>query len=248
MSLLLFLLSPSTRFPAPSKSSPTGTPSSNPHHHRSRLKTSKAFSEEEISLFARLCGDGNPLHQRRRRRKQSSLSSSPTSSLPSSPPSSSAAVLVPGLLTASLFPGLIGTAIPGSVYLTQSLQFSAPLRAGEEVEVEVSVVSKKVLPLSRVLSSSSSYSSSSSSARGGKKSSAGLMLQLLQQVQQEQSEQGGGGGSEETVAATKEEEEEEGKKALPTSFVRAKLETRAWRGDSSIVVVEGEAEALWPVY
>jgi hypothetical protein len=216
--------------------------------------TSRTFSEEEVSLFARLCGDSNPLHQGR----QSSFSSSSTSTSSSSSASSSSQVLVPGLLTASLFPGLVGTAVPGSVYLSQSLRFCSPLRSGERVDVEVSVLSKRVLPFSRVISSSGSSSSSS-----------GLMMQALmkqqqnQQKQQQQkkkskeSEQGGRGRERArgetstttttatTTTATPEENNE--RALLPPSFVRAKLETRARKGDG-VVVVEGEAEALWPVY
>lgn len=72
------------------------------------------------------------------------------------------------------------------------------------------------------------------------------MQQLLLQRQRKQSEQGR--GSDEVATATKRKKKDDEKEALPTSFVRAKLETRAWRGDSSVVVVQGEAEALWPVY
>ena len=218
---------------------------------RSRLTTSKTFSEEEVSLFARLCGDGNPLHQGGRQLSGFSTSSSCSSSAPS--PSSSSQVLVPGLLTASLFPGLIGTAVPGSVYLSQSLRFSAPLLAGEEVEVEVAGVSKWFLPFGRVFSSSSSSPSRSSSS-----SSSGLLLQMLQmqQKQQKQSREGerrgGAGGGGEGVVSTKKTREAaatgENGETLPTSFVRAKLGTRAWKSGSVVVVVEGEAEALWPVY
>ena len=220
------------------------SPSTKPTPNRSRLTTSKTFSEEEVSLFARLCGDSNPLHQGKRRQQSGSSTSSS-----SSYSSSASQVLVPGLLTASLFPGLIGTAVPRSVYLSQSLRFSAPLRAGERVEVEVAVASKKVLPFGRVASSSSNSSSSS-----------GLLLQMLQLQRQQQKKQGGEGerggrGEEEeasakktTRAATTTGENGKGAALLPTSFVRAKLGTRAWKSGSAVVIVEGEAEALWPVY
>lgn len=254
----LFVLLLGPRSP-PSSHSPLINPlqlRTNKNNHRSRLTTSRTFSEEEVSLFARLCGDSNPLHQGR----QSSFSSSSTSTSSSSSASSFSQVLVPGLLTASLFPGLVGTAVPGSVYLSQSLRFRSPLRSGERVDVEVSVLSKRVLPFSRVISSSGSSSSSS-----------GLMMQALMKQQQNQqnqqqqkkksteSEQGGRGreraGGETsttstttTTATTTATPEENNERALlPPSFVRAKLETRARKGDG-VVVVEGEAEALWPVY
>ena len=255
----LFVLLLGPRSP-PSSHSPLINPlqlRTNKNNHRLRLTTSRTFSEEEVSLFARLCGDSNTLHQGR----QSSFSSSSTSTSSSSSASSSSQVIVPGLLTASLFPGLVGTAVPGSVYLSQSLRFCSPLRSGERVDVEVSVLSKRVLPFSRVISSSGSSSSSS-----------GLMMQALMKQQQNQqkqqqkqkkkskeSEQGGRGreraGGETsttsttttTATTTATPEENNVRALLPPSFVRAKLETRARKGDG-VVVVEGEAEALWPVY
>ena len=238
---LPLLLSPTSSTP------PSPPPSTSSHtfltpllqHYRSRLTTKRTFSEEEISLFARLCGDRNPLHRGRQSGGVSSSSSPSTSA-------SSSNVLVPGLLTASLFPGLIGTAIPGSVYLSQSLRFGSPLQSGEEVAVEVEVVSKKVLPFNRLVSSSAPSSESSSS-------SFGLLTQVLRIGQQKQersetSDRGGSGRGRDGETTTTTAVTEEDEIALPNSFVRAKLATRAWKEGGSVVVVEGEAEALWPVY
>ena len=83
------------------------------------------------------------------------------------------------------------------------------------------------------------------------------MLQLQRQQQKKQGGEGerGGRGEEEeasakktTRAATTTGENGKGAALLPTSFVRAKLGTRAWKSGSAVVIVEGEAEALWPVY
>jgi len=131
------------------------------------------------------------------------------------------------------------------VYLSQSLRFSAPLKSGEEVEARVEVLSKKVLPFRRVASSSSSGSSASG------------LLELLQMERKSERRRGGGGeggGDEEesSTTTTKKSENPETPppppQTLPTSFVRAKLSTRAWKSGKLTLVVEGEAEALWPVY
>lgn len=53
--------------------------------------------------------------------------------------------MLPGLLTASLFPGLVGTAAPGSVYASQTLRFIAP--APINVPVTATAVVEAVAPL-----------------------------------------------------------------------------------------------------
>lgn len=64
----------------------------------------------------RLTGDTNPIHQ----------------SLPAAQAAGFERCLVPGIMAASLFPALIGSAVPGALYLTQTLKFRAPVqvRAG----------------------------------------------------------------------------------------------------------------------
>ena len=158
--------------------------------------------------------------------------------------------------------------MPGSLYLSQSLRFGSPLRTGEEVAAEVEVVSKKLLPFGRVASSFAPWNDSGSDGKGGTEGGSGALLQLLLQQTQTQAQTlgqgeriGGGGGGGGGCAGEGQErkgEEKETERPLPTSFVRARFATRAWKGgggrrkgsdDSMIIdVVEGEAEALWPVY
>ena len=73
-----------------------------------------AFRAEEVAAFVQLSGDANPLHQGPR-------------------------AVVPGLLLGALFPGLVGTACPGAVYLSQSLSFRRPVQIGEQVTARVTV-------------------------------------------------------------------------------------------------------------
>ncbi|HVL41529.1 MAG TPA: MaoC family dehydratase [Brevundimonas sp.] len=48
-----------------------------------------------------------------------------------------------GLLSASFGSAVVGTILPGAgaIYISQTLQFHAPVRIGDEVEVRISVVS-----------------------------------------------------------------------------------------------------------
>jgi len=45
------------------------------------------------------------------------------------------------MLVGSLFTGLIGSSIPGSVYLSQDFKFTAPVRPGEPITAHVEVLS-----------------------------------------------------------------------------------------------------------
>ena len=80
------------------------------------LSTTHAFTQADISTFVALCGDTNPLH-------------APPTQRP----------LVPGLLAASLIPGMLGARHAGSLYASQSWRFSAPVYAGEEVDASLCV-------------------------------------------------------------------------------------------------------------
>eukprot|EP00899_Mesostigma_viride_P018003 jgi/Mesvir1/26203/Mv02387-RA.1 len=49
------------------------------------------------------------------------------------------AAIVQGMLCASLFPAMIGSRLPGAVYMTQTLKFHAPICVGELVQAEMEV-------------------------------------------------------------------------------------------------------------
>ena len=67
----------------------------------------KLFSPADVASFASVTGDGNPIHVDDAAARRQGLP----------------AAVLPGLLSASLFPAIIGSHFPGAVYLTQTLKF-----------------------------------------------------------------------------------------------------------------------------
>ncbi|KAI5666335.1 hypothetical protein M9H77_16188 [Catharanthus roseus] len=45
--------------------------------------------------------------------------------------------LVPGMLVASFFPGVVASYFPGAVYVSESLHFKNPVYIGEEINAEI---------------------------------------------------------------------------------------------------------------
>ncbi|EKX51078.1 hypothetical protein GUITHDRAFT_66124 [Guillardia theta CCMP2712] len=82
----------------------------------------RSFSQQDVSKFADLSGDDNPLHQ----------SADLTSSTFAQP-------VVHGIFVASMFSAVIGRNFPGAIYLNQQLKFSAPVFFDEEVTARVTV-------------------------------------------------------------------------------------------------------------
>jgi 3-hydroxybutyryl-CoA dehydratase len=89
----------------------------------------RAFSPEEIAAFVALTGDANPIHA-------AGGGGSSGGGQDSATRTPQPAVL-PGLLAASLFPALIGSAFPGALYLSQRLKFRARVAPGEALAVTV---------------------------------------------------------------------------------------------------------------
>lgn len=73
------------------------------------LEQRRAFDQQAVDEFLRLTGDANPIHAGEATAGEAGL---PTP-------------VVPGILVAALFPALIGSRCPGSLYLTQRLRFPA---------------------------------------------------------------------------------------------------------------------------
>lgn len=107
----------------------------------------RIFSVEQVAQFGKLIGDENSLH--------SPQLSFPESFQPletagliqweqDSSQQRQSKVLVHGMLAGSLFSCIFGTLIPGSVYRSQQLNFSAPIFCNERVTGRVDIV--KVRP------------------------------------------------------------------------------------------------------
>ena len=85
----------------------------------------RTFTREDVEAFARLSGDVNPAHV------DAAYAAASIFGKP----------VVHGMLTASLISALLGTRLPGrgAIYLSQSLQFRAPVFIGDTVQAEVEI-------------------------------------------------------------------------------------------------------------
>ncbi len=90
---------------------------------------SKTISESDVYGFAGICGDFNPLHI-----DQEFAQTTPFKQR-----------VAHGMLSASLISAVLGTALPGknTVYLGQTLQFTAPVFIGDTVTARVEVLEKR---------------------------------------------------------------------------------------------------------
>lgn len=87
---------------------------------------SKTFTDEDVRDFARISGDHNPIHLDDAYAAETRFERR----------------LVHGMLTASLISAAIANDLPGegTIYLSQSLQFKAPVFIGDTVTATVEVV------------------------------------------------------------------------------------------------------------
>ncbi len=86
---------------------------------------SRAFTQENVAQFAALVGDRNPIH----------LDAAAAAHTPFGRP------IVHGIFVASLISTILGEDLPGpgSIYLSQSLRFEAPVYVGDIVTATVEV-------------------------------------------------------------------------------------------------------------
>lgn len=79
----------------------------------------RVIGDKEMQMFADVCGDTNPLHFDDDFAAESAFKGR----------------VVHGMCTAALISTVIGTRLPGpgSMYLSQTLRFTAPVRPGDEV-------------------------------------------------------------------------------------------------------------------
>lgn len=85
----------------------------------------RTITDADIVLFAGISGDHNPLHLDDEFARDSMFEGR----------------VAHGLLTASLISAVLGTKLPGpgAVYISQSLNFRAPVRIGDTVEARATV-------------------------------------------------------------------------------------------------------------
>jgi 3-hydroxybutyryl-CoA dehydratase len=86
---------------------------------------SRTFTDTDLRNFAGVSGDTNPMHLNEEYAKTTLFGG----------------CIVHGMLTASLISAVIGTKLPGPgcIYVSQSLQFKAPVHVGETVYAKVTV-------------------------------------------------------------------------------------------------------------
>jgi len=86
----------------------------------------KVFSEEDVSLFAGISGDRNPIHVDREFAAKTRFKGR----------------IAHGLLTAGTISAAIGMKLPGPgcLYLSQTLEFKAPVFIGDEITARVEIV------------------------------------------------------------------------------------------------------------
>ena len=91
-----------------------------------KASVSKIFTDEDVLGFSNLSLDKNPIHLDQAFAEKSVFGKK----------------IVHGMLVASLFSGLLGMKLPGegSIYLGQSLSFTAPIYIGDEVTATVEVI------------------------------------------------------------------------------------------------------------
>jgi 3-hydroxybutyryl-CoA dehydratase len=94
---------------------------------------SKTLTDADIVLFAGLSGDTNPMHLDQEYAERTLFKGRITH----------------GMLSASLISTVLGTKLPGpgAIYVSQSLRFKAPVRAGDTVTARVVVT--ELLPEKR---------------------------------------------------------------------------------------------------
>lgn len=95
----------------------------------------KVIGDREVRLFADISEDRNPIHLDEDAAADSVFRER----------------IAHGMLSASLFSALLGERLPGhgTIYLSQNLRFTAPVRLGDEVTASVTVTAVE-LPKRRV--------------------------------------------------------------------------------------------------
>jgi len=91
-----------------------------------KASLARTITEEDIQSFASLSGDFSPIHMDEEYAKNTRFKGR----------------IAHGMITAGLISAVLGTKLPGdgTIYLSQTIKFLAPIRIGETVVVEVEVL------------------------------------------------------------------------------------------------------------
>lgn len=89
-----------------------------------KASLSKTISEQDVSDFAELSLDTNPLHLDENYARQTRFGGR----------------IVHGMLGASLISAVIGTRLGGPIYLSQSLKFLRPIQFGQKITATAEVI------------------------------------------------------------------------------------------------------------
>lgn len=98
-------------------------------HIGDKASLTKTISESDVYQFAGITGDFNPVHINSVYANQTVFKER----------------VVHGILTAGFISAVLGTKLPGTdtIYLSQQVDFKAPVKIGDTVTAEVEVLEKK---------------------------------------------------------------------------------------------------------
>jgi len=91
-----------------------------------KVTVEKIFDQSDVLLYTGLSKDTNPIHYDKNYSKKTIFGNN----------------IVPGLLVAGLFGGLLGSKLPGkgTIHLGQSLKFKNPIYINEKIKAEIEII------------------------------------------------------------------------------------------------------------
>ena len=89
---------------------------------------SKTISESDVYMFAGVTGDVNPAHVNEAYAQTTAFKTR----------------IAHGILSAGLISAVLGTRLPGAIYASQTLKFTAPVRIGDTITATATV--KEIIP------------------------------------------------------------------------------------------------------
>jgi len=107
-----------------------------------------SFQQEDVNIFAKICGDSNPLHTDVEVASKSMFQGT----------------IVHGILVSSLFSTLFGASLHGAVYVNQSLSFKRPVHVGASVAARIHILKKEQKRSGHLLTCSTTVSLADGSA------------------------------------------------------------------------------------